>query len=374
MMFAIIPMVAVERDFGGGWGLVADMRGNVGNMKIVKMGAIPSRVGRTAFAHRAGLAATLLLGTFAAIACCAPAFAAAPPPKPLPPSVYTGGISSLGSSSVILHGGVNPKGQTTGYVFQYGASAGYSAQTTLAFVQSGAATIKVSQAVAGLRPATTYHYRILASSRGGVIAGKEGIFKTTKVPLSLQIEGAPNPVFYGDPLAVQGTLFGTGAGGRAVALQINPFPYLGGFKTYGNPEVTNATGGFSFPVLGLLENAQMRVVTTTPPFVSSTVLVEGVAVRVTLHAHRVDRRRRGQFYRLYGTVAPAEVGASVGFQWIRLGGPSFNQGGTFVVPGTPTVSRFSTVVRIRHRGIYEALVLVKDGSHVSSYSEPVRLR
>jgi hypothetical protein len=348
------------------------MRGNVGEMKIY---AAPSRLERVVSARRVRRVAPLLLVGFAAIACCAPAFAAtAPPPKPLLPSVYTGGSSSLGPSSVIFHGAVNPKDQTTGYVFQYGASAGFSAQTTLAFVASGAATIKVSQAVTGLRPATTYHFRILASSRGGVVAGKVGTFKTTKVPLSLQVEGAPNPVFYGTPLEVQGTLFGTGAAGRAVALQINPFPYLAGFKTYGNPEVTNATGGFSFPVLGLLENAQMRVVTTTAPFVSSLAFTEGVAVRVTLHAHRVHRRRRGQFYRLYGTVAPAEVGASVGFQWIRPGGPSFNQGGTFVVPGIPTVSRFSTVVRIRHRGTYEALVLVKDGSHVSSYSEPVRLR
>ena len=40
-------------------------------------------------------------------------------------------------------------------------------------------------------------------------------------------------------------------------------------------------------------------------------MIESVAVRVSFHAHRT--RRRG-FVRLYGTVAPAEVGAAVGFQ------------------------------------------------------------
>jgi hypothetical protein len=39
-------------------------------------------------------------------------------------------------------------------------------------------------------------------------------------------------------------------------LQANPFPYTAGFKTVGNPELTKATGGFSFPVVGLLENCE----------------------------------------------------------------------------------------------------------------------
>ena len=42
---------------------------------------------------------------------------------------------------------------------------------------------------------------------------------------------------------------GTGASTHEVVLQqANLFPYLGGFKTVGNPEVTNSAGGFSFPV------------------------------------------------------------------------------------------------------------------------------
>jgi hypothetical protein len=325
---------------------------------------------RALFGRSAGAFPALLVATAAAIVFCASAQAAKPPA----PGVYTGGVSSVTSSSVVLNGGVNAKGQLTSYVFQYGTTSGYGAQTAPASAGNGTATIKVSQAVGGLQPYTTYRYRILASGPGGATAGKEGTFTTAKVPLSLQIAGVPNPVLYSDPFAVQGTLSGTGAAGRAVALQINPFPYLGGFKTYGNPQLTSATGSFSFPVLGLLENAQLRVVTTTSPYLSSPPVVEGVAVQVTLHARRVQRHRRGLYYSFYGTITPAEVGASVGVQWIRSGAPSLNQGGTFATLGTNTSSRFGTVVRIRHRGVYQALVVVKDGSHVSAYSAPVRIR
>jgi hypothetical protein len=291
-----------------------------------------------------------------------------------PPAVSTGGVSSLTSSSAVLHGAVNPQGQPANYVFQYGTSHAYGSQTPLASVGGGTATIRVSQLVGALKADTIYHYRILASSPAGARPGEDHLFRTPKIPFSLQIAAAPDPVLYGDPFSVQGTLFGTGAAGRAVSLQFNPFPYLAGFKALGNPEVTNSTGSFSFPVVGLLSNTQLRVVTLGAPFIVSPVLVEGVAVRVKLHVHRVHRHRRGRFYRMYGTVVPAEVGARVGFQLLRHGAPSLNQGGTFVVAGTPGVSRFSTVVRIRHRGVYQALVQVADGSHVSAYSEPIRLR
>lgn len=334
-----------------------------GTMSVLALRAPRSR------AALAGLA--LQLAVLSTVALAAPGARAAAPPAP---GASTLGVSSVSSSSAVLHGAVNAKGHVTSYVFQYGTTGAYGAQTAPASAGEGTATIDVSQTIGGLAPYTTYHYRILASGPGGATAGGERTFTTAKVPLSLQIAGVPNPVPYREPFAVQGTLSGTGAGSRAVALQINPFPYLSGFKTYGNPELTGSSGSFSFPVLGLLENAQLRVVTTSSPYVSSPVVLEGVAVRVTLQARRVQRRRRGLFERFSGTVSPAEVGASVGIQWIRPGSSSLNQGGAFASFATGGVSRFSTVVRIRHRGLYEALVVVKDGSHVSAYSAPVRIR
>jgi hypothetical protein len=309
------------------------------------------------------------------VALASSAFAGSTRAAALPsPAASTGGVSSVTPTSAVLHGSLDAKAQPTNYVFQYGTTKSYGAQTPLAPGGRAPFTIQVSQAIGGLQANTSYHYRILAIGASSSTLGVDRTFKTAKVPLSLQILGAPNPVPFGDPFAVQGALTGTGNAGRVVALQANPFPYVAGFKTLGNFEVTSSTGSFSFPVVGLLTNTQLRVVTTGTPYVTSPVLVEGVAVQVTLHVRRVHRPRRGEFVRFYGTVTPAELGARVGFQLLRRGAPSINQGGTILTSGTSTISRFSTVVRIRHRGVYEALVQVFDGSHVSAYSAPVRIR
>ncbi len=320
--------------------------------------------------HRVGRRA--VVGLLATLASCAFATSTLAATQPLP-AASTGGVSSATPSSAVLHGSIDAKAYPTNYVFQYGTTKFYGGQTPLASGGQASSTIQVSQAIGGLQANTTYHYRILATSARGATPGVDRTFKTPKVPLSLQIGGAPNPVSFGDPFSVQGTLSGTGNAGRVVALQTNPFPYTAGFQTLGNFEVTSSTGSFSFPVVGLLDNTQLRVVTTSAPYVTSPVVVEGVAVRVTLHVRRVHRPRRGEFVRFYGTITPAELGAHVGFQLLRGGAPSTNQGGTIATSGTPGVSRFSTVVRIRHRGVYEALVQVFDGSHVSSYSRPVRI-
>lgn len=298
------------------------------------------------------------------------ALAASPPPQP---SVYTGGITSLTSTSVILLGSLNAKAQPANYRFQYGTTKAYGIQTPLQPGGRSPATIHVNQPVGGLKPNTLYHYRIVAYGARGAVIGGDHAFKTPKVPLALSISASPSPIPFGDTFVLGGTLFGTGNAGRAVALQSNPFPYVQGFKTVGNPEITNAAGGFSFPILGLPVNTQFRVITTGAPYIASPVFLEGVAVRVNFHVHRVHRRRPGRYYRMYGTVAPAEVGAQVGFQLSRPGHASLNVGGTFVRSGSPTVSTFSTIVRVRHRGAYQALVKVNDGSHVSAYSEPIRL-
>jgi hypothetical protein len=305
--------------------------------------------------------ALLVLGAFALPASGAAAAA---------PTASTGGASNASYSSAIIHGDVNAQGAATNYVFQYGTTSAYGAQTPLAPAGNGTISIKVSQTITGLQPATVYHYRVVATSPAGTAEGKDRTFTTRKVPLSVQLVGAPNPVVFGNPFFVEGTLSGTGAANHAIMLEANPFPYLGGFKPVGNPELTNSTGGFSFPYLGLLENAQLRVVTVGPPVVSSPVVIESVAVRVSFRVHSTSRRG---YARLYGTVAPAEVGARVGFQLLTPG-KSTNEGGTVVKAGTSTVSSFSRTVRVSHPGLYRALVLVSDGAHVFNYSPPILVR
>jgi hypothetical protein len=310
------------------------------------------------------LAGSLALLVFVA----APAAQAVASPAP---TVTTGGVSSVAYSSAILYGNVNAHGLLTNYSFQYGPTGAYGAQSPLAPAGNGTSSVKVSQAIVGLQAGTTYHYRIVASGPGGTVKGAGRTFKTPKVPLTVQLAGVPNPVVFGNPFVVEGTLSGTGASTHAIVLQANPFPYLGGFRTVGSPELTSSTGAFSFPFAGLLENTQLRVVTVGAPVVVSPTVVENVAVRVTVHVRRAHRRG---YVRLYGTVTPAQVGALVGFQRLIPGGRTVNEGGTSVRAGTAAVSSFNGALRVRRRGLYRVLIKVSDGAYVSAYSTPVLVR
>jgi hypothetical protein len=283
-------------------------------------------------------------------------------------------------SSAILYGYVNPHGLIAGYRFQYGPTAAYTAETTPAAAGNGTVAIRLSQSVGGLAPGTVYHYRIVAASSAGTTEGTDLTFKTASVPvkkpvivpLTVRVASAPDPVVFGDPFTVQGAVAGTGAAGREVALQLNPFPYTAGFKDAGNPEIASAAGTFSFPVVGLLENTQLRVAVVGPAGVYSPVVTEDVAVRVTLHVRPARRRRH---VRLYGTVAPAEAGALVGLEWRDRAGNWVVVSGTVVKGAREGISRFGRVVPIgRRRGLYRALVEASDGAHVPGYSPPVLIR
>ncbi len=304
--------------------------------------------------------------TAGALTWAAPAGAA-----PSAPAISNLSDTNVTFSSALFSGFIIPHGQATTYYFQYGKTNDYGAQTPLAPAGNGTVRIKVSQPVSGLEPGTTYHFRMVAANAAGTSMSGDHTFTTPKIPLSLQIAGVPNPVPFGSPFLLEGTLTGTGSASHAIVLQANLFPFTAGFKTVGNPELTNSSGGFSFPVVGLNENAQLRVQTVGAPFVRSPVITENVAVRVTFHARRAHRHGR---WRLYGTVTPAEAGASVGFQLLVPGNRTVNTGGTVVRSGGASTSSFSRTVRIRHGGVYRALVKVADGAHVSAYSAPVLIR
>jgi hypothetical protein len=306
----------------------------------------------------AAVGLTLALGPF-----CAGALAASAP------QVTTGGTSGVGYSGGTLEGTVNPEGKATSYYFEYGTSSSYGTQTSALEAGNGTDAITVSEAITGLQAGKEYRYRIVGSSEAGKSYGSERHFTTASIPLSLTISGSPNPVIFGSPFFVQGSLSGTGAGGREIVLQSNPYPYTRGFQTVGNPELTSSSGSFSFPYVGLLENAELRVQTVGSPTVTSGTVLEGVAVRVGLHIVRAARRG---YFKVYGTVSPAEVGALVGFEQLRPGNRYVNVNGTVVRRGSSATSVFSRTVRLRGNTLYRALVLVSDPAHASIESASVR--
>jgi hypothetical protein len=272
-------------------------------------------------------------------------------------------------ASATLTGAINPEGQDTSYFFQYGTTKSYGNQTAIADAGAGFRTVRVRLPVGGLLPLTRYHFRLIAVNATGATTGHDSVFQTTKVPLSLAILVAPNPVIFGGNVLVQGTLSGTGSAHVPVVLQANPFPYLQGFTLAGNPELTTATGGFSFPVLGLQQVTQFRVVTISGHSVISPVAIAYVAVRVDSH---VGHTARPHFARFYGTVTPAEDGAEVGILRIAHG-RGVPVRGTRLRHHNASSSSFSRVVPVR-AGVYRVFVRVTSGAHVSNYGRPLVIR
>ncbi len=283
------------------------------------------------------------------------------------PTAHTEAASSVGYSSAILNGSVSNDGQGGAYFFQYGTTSKFGLTTPVQPLAPSTSKVHISQAITGLQAFTTYHYRLVVT---GAAAANTVAFTTPKIPLSVAIVAVPNPVTYGSPFTVEGTLSGTGGGNRNVVLQYNPFPYMAGFAPFGNTLVTGPTGGFVFPVLTATENTELRVSTTAATPVVSPAITEQVAVRVTMHAHSTHRRG---FARLYGTVEPAQAGALIGYQRVIPGHRTKNVGGTVVKAQSTSRSVFSRVVKV-HKGLYQALVKVSDGAHVSATSLPVLVR
>jgi hypothetical protein len=316
-------------------------------------------IGRRAGAHLA--AATLALCALGLVVAGGAGAASAP-------FVSTGSAKHVSFASATLTGSINPHGADTSYFFQYGTSRAYGLQTGVADAGSGTSTVRVSMAVSGLQPVTKYHFRLIAVNASGASTGGDSSFTTAKIPLSLAILAAPNPVVFGGTVLVQGTLSGTGNAGVGVSLQANPFPYLQGFVTVGNPELTMANGAFSFPVLGLTEATQFRVVTTAGHPVISPVAVEAVAVNVTSHLKHIGRHRA----RFFGIVTPAVDGAEVAILKIAHG-RGVLVGGTHLRPRNASSSSYSRVVHVSG-GAYRVLVRVTNGAQVSNYGRTLVIR
>jgi hypothetical protein len=287
------------------------------------------------------------------------------------PAVTTGGAKDVSYASAALTGTVIPNAQNSSYYFQYGITKAYGSQSAISDAGSGSKGVAVKVAIGGLQPITVYHYRLVAVNASGASIGSDHTFTTTKVPLSLAILASPNPVVFGGPVVIQGTLSGTGNGGRQIVLQGNAFPFTAGFQNVGNALLTSATGGFSFNLLGASLITQYRVVTTSKPAIVSPVVTENVAVKVTSHIARTKRRG---YARIFGTVTPAENGAEVGMLRI-VRGRGVLAGGTILKPnGALTNSAFSRVVRV-HKGVYRVLIRVPNtAGQVSNYGTPLVIR
>lgn len=313
----------------------------------------------------------LLRGTMlvaVALALLAPAAASAASK----PDARTGGAANITPSSANLNGRVDPNQAETTYFFQIGTTSLYGVNTAVTAAGAGANPSGVSVPVAGLAPATRYHYRLVAQNGRGITKGADRTFKTKVQPLGFTLAATPNPVSPGGATTLAGTLTGTNGPGREVVLQSNPFPYLQGFVNATNAQVTDGAGNFSFPVLSVPVTTQYRVVLTQrPEEVVSPIVVVGAALRVKTWTNKVERGPRGSSVRFKGNVKPQSDGARVSIQKL-VNGVWVEKAHTRAFDAGSVKSRYNTRVKIRRSGQFR-VVAEAAGAYVSGAGRTITI-
>ena len=290
---------------------------------------------------------------------------AAPPKRP---TASTGPARSIGATSATLTGTVNPKGVTTTWFFQYGRTTSYGSQTTEQGAGSGTTNVPVSAAIGGLTPNTTYHYRLVARSSSGTTNGHDRSFKTTANAVT--ISAKPNPVVFGGPTVISGRVSGPGNAHVQVRLQQKPWPYTAGFTQVGSPQLTDATGRYSFTVTPLL-NTRYCVVAATKPPAMSAVLLEHVRIRVSLRLSTATPAR-GRLVRFFGSAKPPHDGRLVQIQRRSSSGRFVTVARTTLRHFSASRSVYSKRLRIFTSGVYRVRV-PHDADHGTGFSARRRI-
>jgi hypothetical protein len=116
------------------------------------------------------------------------------------PRVATEGTAAVGPTSAALYGAVNPVGgPLSSCVIQVGPTTAYGRSVACGLVGGGTVFpraavgfVPVFIRVYGLVPATTYHYRVLATGEGGTGSGTDRTF-TTEAEAGQEHAAAPPP-------------------------------------------------------------------------------------------------------------------------------------------------------------------------------------
>ena len=147
------------------------------------------------------------------------------------PPVFTGGATNITPITVTLMGAANPGGIKTTAWFEYGLTDNYGSTVTVALApDNGTNTQAVSASLAGLQPATTYHYRLVIANSQGSAYGDDATFTTSNT-------------------LIQGDYTFTVTNGQSTITDFNP-NYVGPLSITnilcGYPVVEIATGAFQY--------------------------------------------------------------------------------------------------------------------------------
>lgn len=110
-----------------------------------------------------------------------------------PPVATTGAASNITPTKATLNGTVDPNLAATTYYFEYGETEAYGTKIPASEdgdAGEGSEAVAVDEAISGLKPNTTYHFRLVAVNAEGESVGEDAMF-TAPVATSTRVVSEP---------------------------------------------------------------------------------------------------------------------------------------------------------------------------------------
>ena len=98
------------------------------------------------------------------------------------PAAVTGPATSVGATTAVVTGTVDPGGEATSWYVEYGPTTAYGARSAARSAGNGTAQVDVSEQLRALTTGVTYHYRLVASNASGTSRGADATFSTRAAP------------------------------------------------------------------------------------------------------------------------------------------------------------------------------------------------
>ncbi len=97
---------------------------------------------------------------------------------PSPPVAVTLPATGVAGTTAQLHAQVDPRASQTAFAFEYGVSNAFGSLSAIDSTGTSSGALSVSLPISGLKPGTTYRYRIVATNANGTSAGTSRTFTT----------------------------------------------------------------------------------------------------------------------------------------------------------------------------------------------------
>jgi hypothetical protein len=109
------------------------------------------------------------------------------------PGIQMAPVSEISRTGATLNATIEPHGSSTSYHFEYGTTASYGFKTPSKSIGAEVGSSAVAEPIAGLKPNTVYHYRLVTSnSTGSHISGD--LTFTTLSNATLYLKGGVKPL------------------------------------------------------------------------------------------------------------------------------------------------------------------------------------